>query len=144
MWWRGCWKVSSGKLVLPIVCANSMDVGIEFVESCGFSDSRNLILDMMIRETIVEVVLKGTFSITLDLQSDPVEFDNVFVDVLTIFHRQTVELVFCIFNRIMWSNIGLELKDELLEVVHPVGVECQIFHSKEVWFEPFQSHAFEV
>ena len=99
---------------------------------------------MMIRETIVEVVLKDTFSITLDLQSDPVEFDDVFVDVLTIFHRQMVELVVCIFNRIMWSNIGLELKNELLEVVHPVGVEHQIFHPEEVWFEPFQSHAFEV
>ena len=63
------------------MCVNSLDKGMEFVESRGFSNSRDLVLDS-IRETIVKVVPKGTFSITLDLQSDPVEFDNIFVDAL--------------------------------------------------------------
>ena len=44
----------------------------------------------------------------------------------------------------MWSKVGLEFQDELLEVVHPGGVECQILHLEEVWFKPFQGHAFEV
>ena len=44
----------------------------------------------------------------------------------------------------MWSKVGLEFQDKLLEVIHSGGVECQIFHLKEVQFKPFQSHAFEV
>ena len=55
-----------------------------------------------------------------------------------------VQLVFCISDWVMWSEVGLEFQDELLEVVHPGGVECQIFHLEEVWFKPFQGHAFEV
>ena len=45
---------------------NSLNEGTEFVESRGFSNSRDLVLDS-IRETIVEVVPKGTFSVTPDL-----------------------------------------------------------------------------
>ena len=44
----------------------------------------------------------------------------------------------------MWSKVGLEFQDELLEVVHSGGFECWIFHLEEVQFKPFQSHAFEV
>ena len=131
------------RLALPIACINSLDKGTEFVESRGFSNLRDLVLDS-IRETIVKVVLEGTFSITLDLGSNPVECDNIFVDVLTTLHGQMVQLVFCISDRVMWSKVGLEFQDELLEVVHPGGVECQIFHLEEVQFKPFQGHAFEV
>ena len=88
------------RLALPKVCINSLDKGIGFVESCGFSNSRDLILDM-IREIIVEVVLEGTFSVILDLKSNLVKFDHIFVDVLTILHGQIVQLVFCITNWVM-------------------------------------------
>ena len=54
------------RLVLPIACVNSLDEGMEFVESCGFSDLRDLILDM-IRKTIEKVVPEGTFSVTPNL-----------------------------------------------------------------------------
>ena len=131
------------RLALPIARVNSLDEGTEFVESCGFSNSRDLVLGS-IRETIVKVVLEGTFSVTLDLQSDPVEFDNIFVDALTILHGQMVQLVFCISDRVMWSQVGLEFQDKLLEVIHPGGIECRIFHLEEVWFKPFWGHASEV
>ena len=52
--------------MLPIVPINNLDKGMEFVESCGFSDSGDLVLDL-IKETVVKVVLEGTFSITPDL-----------------------------------------------------------------------------
>ena len=122
---------------------NSLDEGMEFVESRGFSNLGDLILDL-IRETIVKVVLEGTFSVIPDLRNDLVEFDNIFVDALTILHGQMVQLVFRISNRVMWSKVGLEFQDELLEVVHPGRVECQILHLEEVQFKPFQGHAFEV
>ena len=131
------------RLALPIAHINSLDEGTEFVESHGFSDLRDLVLDS-IRETIVKVVPEGTFSITPDLQSDPVEFNNIFVDVLTILHGQMVQLVFRISNWVMWSKVGLKFQDELLEVIHPGRVECWIFHLEEVRFKPFQGHAFEV
>ena len=106
------------RLALPIVHVNSLDEGTEFVESHGFCDLRDLVLDS-IRETIVKVVLKGTFFITPDLQSNLVESNNIFVDVLTILHGQMVQLVFCISDQVMWSKVGLEFQDELLEVIHP-------------------------
>ena len=116
---------------------------MKFVESCGFSDSRDLIFDL-IRETIVKVVPEGTFSITLNLQSDPVASNNIFVDILAILHGQMVQLVFRISDWVIWSKVGLESQDKLLEVVHPGRVECWIFHLEKVWFKPFQGHAFEV
>ena len=63
---------------------------------------------------------------------------------LTILYGQMVQLVFCISNQVMWSVVGLEFQDKLLEVVHPGRVECQIFQLEEVQFKPFQGHAFEV
>ena len=77
------------RLALPIVHINSLDKGTEFVESHEFSNSGDLVLDS-IRETIVKVVLEGTFSINLNLQSNPIEFNNIFVDALTILHGQMV------------------------------------------------------
>ena len=46
------------RLALPIACINSLDKGMEFVESCRFSNLRDLALNM-IRETIVKVVPEG-------------------------------------------------------------------------------------
>ena len=66
-----------------------------------------LILDM-IRQTIIKVVLEGTFSIAPDLRHDPVKLDHILGDTLTVLHGQVVELVLRISDRIVWTKVYLE------------------------------------
>ena len=84
------------------------------------SNSGDLIFDM-IRQTVIKVVPEGTFSIALELCRDLVELDHILGDMLTILHSQVVELVLCIFDRVMWTKVHLKFQDELLVVFHP---EC--------------------
>ena len=55
-----------------------------------------------------------------------------------------VELVFSISDGVMRTKVGLELQDELLEVVLPKRSESRILCKQEVWFEPLQGHTFQV
>ena len=76
-----------------------------------------LVLDM-IRQTVIKVVLKGTFSIAPDLHHNLVELNHILGDTLTILHGQVVELVLHISDRVV--------------------------HEEEVWFKPLQGDTFEV
>ena len=46
-----------------------------------------------------------------------------------------------ISDRVMRSEVHLELQDELAKVVHPHRTECRVFHLEEVGFEPLKGHA---
>jgi len=94
------------RLALPVVHVNGLGKVAEIREGGGLPDTRDLIFDA-VRETIVEIVLEGTFSISSDLQSNPVEFNYVFVDLLTILHRKVVKLMFCISDGIMQTKVHL-------------------------------------
>ena len=103
----------------------------------------NLIFDA-VRKTIIKVVLEGTFSVTLDLRSNPIDLHDVLVDLLPVFHGEMVELVFSISDGVMRTEVGLELQNELLEIVLPKQSESQILCEQEVRFKPFQGHTFQV
>ena len=75
-----------------------MSEGSEFGKGAGLPNTRDFILDV-VRETVVKMVSEGSFSVAVDLQSDTVEFHDVFVDVLTILHHKVVELVLHISDR---------------------------------------------
>ena len=90
------------------------------------------------------MVPEGTFFITSDLRSNPIELHDVLVDPLPVFHGEVVELVFSISDGVMWTEVGLELQDELLEVVLPKRSESRILCEQEVRFEPLQGHTFQV
>ena len=75
----------------------------------------DLILDT-IRQTVIKVVLEGTFSIAPDLRCDPIELDHVLGNTLTILHGQVVKLVLCISDRVVQTKVCLEFQDELLVV----------------------------
>ena len=98
----------------------------------------------MIRQTFIKVVPEGTFSIALDLHHNPVEFDHVLGDMLTVLHGQVVKLVFCISDRVMQTKVHLEFKDELLVVFHLEWMEVRVIYEEEVQFEPLQGDTFEV
>ena len=62
-----------------------------------------------------------TIAIAVDLSSEVIELYNEFIDFLSFFHGQVVQLVFCISNRVMQAEIGLQFGDELMVTVHPDG-----------------------
>ena len=130
-------------LVLPVACIYRMSEGLEFGEGAGLPNTRNLIFHA-VGETVVKVVLEGTFSIAVDLQSDTIKFYDIFVDALTILHHQVVKLVLCISDRVMRSEVHLELQDKLVEVVHPCRTEHGVLHLEEVGFELLKGHALQV
>ena len=48
-----------------------------------------------------------------------VELDNILINVGTILHGQTVQLMLCISDWVVWTEVGCEFEDELLIVVGP-------------------------
>ena len=131
-------------LALPIARIYSLGKVTKIGESGGeLPDVRNLIFDA-VRKAIIKVVPEGTFSVTLDLRSNPIELHNVLVDPLPIFHGEVVELVLSISDGVMQTEVGLELLDKLLEVVLPKRSESWILCKQEVRFKPFQGHTFQV
>ena len=130
-------------LVLPVACVYHVSEGSEFGKGVRLANTRGLILDA-VGETVVEVVPEGTFSIATDLQSDTVKLHNILVDALTILHCQVVELVLCISDRVVRSEVCLELQDKLAEVVHPRRTKHGVLHLEEVRFEPLKGHALQV
>ena len=103
----------------------------------------DLVLDM-IGQTIIKVVLEGTFSIALDLRRDPVELNHVVGDTLTVLHGQVVELVLHISDRVVQTKVHLKFQDELFIIFHPEWIEVGVVHEEEVRFEPLQGNTFEV
>lgn len=61
--------------------------GEVFEECWKFPNMEDFILDT-IHQTVVEVVLEGTFFIILDLQSYLVELNHILINMLTILHEQ--------------------------------------------------------
>jgi hypothetical protein len=116
---------------------------MKFPKSLRFPNSGNLILDS-IGESVVEMVSEGPFAVILNLGCKAIEFNNIFVDVLAIFHRKMVKLIFSITNRAVWAEIDLELKDEFLIVIHPVQAKHCVAQLEEVGFEPLEGHTLEV
>ena len=112
-------------------------------EGGGLPNARNLIFDV-VGKAVIKVVPEGTFSVTSDLQSNPIELHDILVDPLPVFHGEVVELVFSISDGVMRTEVGLELQDELLEVILPKRLESQILCKQEVRFKPFQGHTFQV
>jgi hypothetical protein len=129
--------------VFPVPAVNGLREGTKFPKSLRFPNAGNLILDS-VREPVVEMMSESTFAITLDLGCKVIELHHVLVDVLAILHREMVKLVFSVTNRIMGSEIGLELEDEFPVIVHPVWAKHWVAQLEEIGLKPLESHSFEV
>ena len=95
-------------LVIPIAHIDSLGELAKLSKGQWLPDAGDLILDA-IREAIVEMVPKGTFSVSLDLQSNPIELNNILCNVLTVLHGEVVKLMLSISDRVMWPEVSLEL-----------------------------------
>src|SRR5437899_1298416 len=101
---------------------------------------RDLIFDVIWQSAVKDVV-EGAIAPAVDLASEVVELYNIFVDFLSVFHGQIVQLVFHISDGIVWTKVGLEFLDELLIVVHPDWASPRVTRVEQVWFEPLEGDA---
>ena len=76
-----------------------------------------------------------TITVTPNLRGQPVEVDDVPRDTMAILHLEEVELMLRISDRVVWSEGGLELRDEGDPVVHPAGTVRWIGGLEKVRFE---------
>ena len=129
-------------LVLPIGCIDSLGELAKLGKGQQLPNAGDLILDA-IRKAIIEVVPEGTFFISSDLQSNPIELNDILCNLLTILHGEVIKLL-GISNRVMQSKVDPELEDKLFEVVHTQGMEEWILHEKKVQLEPFKGHTLQV
>ena len=92
-----------------------------------------LILDT-VRKSLVEEMPECTISVTMDLTSYAVEFYHIFVHTLTVCHRQVAELMFCITDGVMRTEVHLEFQNKLGVIIHPKRTEHGGFGEEEVRF----------
>ena len=79
---------------------------------------RDLILDL-VRHSVIKDVAECTWTITMDLTGQAVKLDDVLADVLAILHREVIQLVFSISDRVMQAKVGFEVIDEHHMIIHP-------------------------
>ena len=73
------------RLALPIARVDSLGELAKLGEGRRLPDVGDLILDA-IGEAVVEVVLKGTLSVSSDLRSNPIELNDILHNARTILH----------------------------------------------------------
>ena len=109
------------RLAFPVPGINGLRESVEAIKGAGLSDVGDLILDA-VRENTVEDVAECAIAIAADLSGEAIELYNVFIDFLSFFHGQVVQLVFCISNRVMRAEIALQFGDKLMVTVHSDGM----------------------
>ena len=97
-----------------------MGNGAKTVESTQFTDVTDLILDS-VGETRVEVMTQSAITISLNLGRDSIEVDHIAIYTMGVLHAEMIELVLGISNRVVGTESGLELYDELTPAGHPWG-----------------------
>ena len=97
-----------------------MGNGAKTVENAWFTDVADLILDL-VRETRIEVVTQGAITVSPNLGHDSVEVDHIAIYTMGVLHAEMIELVLGIGNRVVGTESGLELYDELTPGGHPWG-----------------------
>ena len=79
---------------------------------------RDLILDS-VRHSIIKDVVEYAWTVTMDLTGQAVKLDDILADALAILHREVIQLVFSISNRVIWAEVGFEVIDEHRMIIHP-------------------------
>ena len=94
-----------------------------------FTDVTDFVLDS-VRETGIEVMMQSTIAISLNLGCDSIEVNHIVVDTMGILHMKVVELMLGISNRVVGTEGGLALYDELTPTGHPQGTCVRVIHSQ--------------
>ena len=113
--------------MFPVSGVDFFGDGVKTVESARFTDVADLILDL-VGETRIEVVTQGAITVSLNLGCDSVEVDHIAIYVMGVLHVEMIKLVLGIGNRVVWTECGLELYDELMPAGHPQGTCVGVIH----------------
>ena len=113
--------------MFPVSGVDFLGDGVKTVESVWFTNVADLILDS-VGETRVEVVMQGTITISLNLGHNSVEVDHRAIYVMGVLHAEMIKLVLGIGNRVVWTERGLELYNELTPAGHPQGTCVGVIH----------------
>ena len=113
--------------MFPVSGVDFLGDGVKTVKSARFTDAADLILDL-VGETRIEVVMQGAITVSLNLGCDSVEVDHIAIYVMGVLHVEMIELVLGIGNRVVWTERGLELYDELMPAGHPQGMCVRVIH----------------
>jgi len=103
---------------LPIAHVNLLTKGPKPMQSQGFPNSSNFVLEM-IQETRVKQVAQCTISIVLDLGGELAEVYYVPHNVVSILHLEMLKLMLSISNGVVRFKGTLELSNEVDPTVHP-------------------------
>ena len=114
-------------LTFPVSGVDFLGDGAKTVESAQFTNVADLILDS-VRETRIEVVTQGAITISPNLGCDSVEVDHIAIYAMGVLHAEMIELVLGIGNRVVWTERGLELYNELTPAGHPQGTCVGVIH----------------
>ena len=115
-------------LTFPVSGIDFLGDSMKTIESARFTNVADLILDS-IGEAGIEVVVQSTITISLNLGHDSIEVNHIAIHVMGVIHAEMIELVLGIGNRVMWTERGLELYDELMPAGHPQRTCVRIIHS---------------
>jgi len=109
-------------VLFPITSINGLDEGSEVGEVVGFAYVGNLTFDSG-GKSIVELSSECGIA-PLDSSCKAVEFDEVFGDTFVVMHLEVFDFCFSFPFRVMGSEVRLELGDEFIVVIEPIG--CQV------------------
>jgi len=106
----------------PIMSVNGLDEGSEVREVVRFAYAGNLILDSG-GKSVVELLLECSIS-PLDSSCKVIKFVEVFGDTLVVTHPEVFNFCFGLPFGVVGSKVRLELGNEFVVVIKPVG--CQV------------------
>ena len=104
-----------------------MGDGAKTVESAQFTDVADLILDS-VGETGIEVMAQSAIAVSLNLGHNSIEVNHIAIHTMGVLHAEMIELILSIGNRVVGTECGLELNDELMPTGHPQGTCVGVFH----------------
>ena len=105
--------------LFPIMSINGLDERPEVREVVRFAYTGDLILDSG-RKSVVELSLECSVA-PLDSSCKAVEFNKVFGNTLIVMHPEVFNFCFGLPFRVVGSEVRLELRNEFVVVIVPIG-----------------------
>ena len=113
--------------MFPVSGIDFLGNGVKSIESVRFTDAADLILDS-VGETGIEVMMQSAIAVSPNLGCNSIEVDHIAINTMGVLHAEMIELMLGIGNRVVWTERGLELNDELSPTGHPQGMCVEVFH----------------
>lgn len=112
------------------------------MEGVRLADAGDLVLDA-IGQAVVEGVAESAIAVVAYLRSVAVELNHVLRDSVGVGHEQIVQAMLSVTDGVVRAEVGPQLVDELVVIVHPTRAEAGICAQEEFGLEPIERHALE-